>query len=445
MTFDLSAKCCDGISRRDVLRAGLGGAGALSLPNLLRLQAASADSGTEQRHTAVIFVAMGGGATQHETYDPKPDAPLEYRGPFHSIDTVLPGVQFSEFMAKQAGVLDRMALLRAVHHESGSHTVATHLVQTGYYLSDPSNVENEMPCIGSVIARVRGASSPALPPFVSIPGRLRYGRAGWFGKSYNPFETVRSPAEKNFQVPNLNLVDGIDSRRLGDRRQLLSAFDAQRRIVDNRGFAKAADDFTVKAFDMITSDRARVAFDLSREDEKTREAYGQNAFGQSLLLARRLVEHGVTFATATSGGWDNHGAKVCGFTLEDNLKNRGPAHDQGLAALVTDLYERGLDKDVLLVVMGEFGRTPKMNDQAGRDHWSPVMSVLMSGGGLQVGQVIGSSDSKGGYPVSGAYRPENVLAMIYRHLGIDPSLKFPDPAGRPRYILERRELISELL
>ena len=445
MSINSMAEYCDGIRRRDVLRAGCGMSPVLSLPHLLRLQAASAESGSARRKTAVIFVAMGGGATQHETYDPKPDAPREYRGPFHAIDTQLPGVQFSEFMARQAGVLDRMALLRAIHHESGSHTVATHLVQTGYSLSDPGNVENEMPCIGSVVARVRGAVSPALPPFVSIPGRLRYGRAGWFGKSYNPFETVRSPSEKNFQVPNLNLVDGIDTRRLRDRQKLLSAFDAQRRIVDNRGFSKAVDDFTVQAFEMVTSADARVAFDLSREDRQTCDAYGDSSFGQSLLLARRLVEHGVTFVTATSGGWDNHGAKVCGFTLEDNLRKRGPAHDQGIAALVTDLYARGLDRDVLLVVMGEFGRTPKMNDQAGRDHWSPVMSVLLSGGGLRVGQVVGASDSTGGYPVAGAYRPENVLAMIYRHLGIDPALKFPDPAGRPRYLLERREVIPELI
>ncbi|MEE3365237.1 MAG: DUF1501 domain-containing protein [Planctomycetota bacterium] len=436
---------CDGITRREMIRAGMGVGGALSLPGIMSLQAASQNNQSGRSNNAVIFVEMAGGPTQHETYDPKPKAPTEYRGPFGVINTTLPGVQFSELMTRQSQVTDRLALVRSVHHQTGSHTVGSHLVQTGYYLQNASNVENDMPCMGSVIAKVRGANAPAMPPFVSIPSSMRYGRAAWLGKSFNPFETGGKLTSKNFQVPNLELIKGISTSRLEDRRRLLAGFDSTRRILDNRGFATAQDSFTKQAYQMVTTTAVRDAFDLKREDQGTRDLYGNSEFGQGLLLARRLAERGVPFVTVGSGGWDNHGQKVCGFTLEQSLNKRGPYFDQGVAGLVTDLYQRGLDQQILLVCMGEFGRTPKVNSEAGRDHWGAVMTVLISGGGLQVGQVIGASDSKGGYPIAAPYGPNNVQAMIYRHLGIDPSLKFPDPAGRPRYVLEERGLIDELI
>ncbi len=436
---------CDGITRREVIRAGMAATGALSLPGIIELQAAHRNSESERSNNAVIFVEMAGGPTQHETYDPKPKAPREFRGPFGVINTTLPGVQFSELMSLQSRVTDRLALVRSVHHKTGSHTIGSHLVQTGYYLQNSSSGDNDMPCMGSVVAKVRGANTPAMPPFVSIPSSMRYGRAAWLGKSFNPFETGGKLTSKNFQVPNLELIKGISTSRLSERRRLLDGFDSTRRILDNRGFATAQDDFTRQAYEMVTTSSVRDAFDLKREDQATRDLYGNNEFGQGMLLARRLAERGVPFVTVGSGGWDNHGQKVCGFTLEQSLNKRGPNFDRGVAGLVTDLYRRGLDQKILLVCMGEFGRTPKVNSEAGRDHWGAVMTVLISGGGLQMGQVIGASDSRGGYPIASPYGPNNVQAMIYRHLGIDPSLTFPDPAGRPRYILEERRLIRELI
>jgi len=302
-----------------------------------------------------------------------------------------------------------------------------------------------MPCIGSVIARVRGTNRVEMPPFVSIRGPLRYGRAAWLGSSYDPFVISGDPAGDDFEVPNLNLVDGLTLARLGDRRRLLADFDAGRKIYDRQATANALQGFTRQAFETVSTERVRRAFDLQREADPTRQSYGMNSFGQGLLLARRLVERGVPFVSVNSGGWDNHGAKVCGFTLEESLKKRGPRFDQGIASLVKDLYQRGLDRQVLLVCMGEFGRTPKINNEAGRDHWGPLMSVLISGGGLQVGQIIGASDRRGGYPLDRPYRPENVLAMIYRHLGINPEITLADANGRPRYLLEERGLIRELL
>lgn len=439
------SKFCDGVTRRDMIRAGVSATGALSLPGIMKLQAASGAVPGDGTNNSVIFVEMAGGPTQHETYDPKPSAPKEYRGPFGVIDTRLPGVQFSELMVRQAEVSDRLALVRSVHHKTGSHTIGSHLVQTGYYLQNSGNRDNDMPCIGSVVAKIRGANAPAMPPFVSIPSRMRYGRAAWLGKSYNPFETGGKLATKNFKVPNLELISGINTDRLNDRRRLLTSFDAARKIIDNRGFATAQDSFIRQAFEMVTTNKVRDAFDLGREKQSTRELYGMNEFGQGLLLARRLAERGVPFVSVGAGGWDNHGQKVCGYTLEQSLNKRGPNFDRGVAALVTDLYRRGQDRNILLVCMGEFGRTPKVNSEAGRDHWGAVMTVLISAGGLQVGQVIGASDSKGGYPIAAPYGPHNVLAMIYRHLGIDPLLTFSDPAGRPRYVLEERGLIRELL
>jgi len=438
-------RTCDGLTRRDAIRAGLGASGVMSLAGLLRLQAAGTIADDDTSQNAVIFVEMAGGPTQHETYDPKPKAPKEYRGPFGVINTTLPGVQFSELMARQSQVTDRLAVVRSVHHKTGSHTVGSHLVQTGYYLKNASSPENDMPCVGSVVARIRRGNTPAMPPFVSIPGSMRYGRAAWFGKSFNPFETGGNLTSKDFKVPNLELIKGISTDRLDDRQKLLAGFDATRRILDNRGFATAQDDFTRQAYRMVTTASVRDAFDLQREPRSIRDLYGNSEVGQRFLLARRLAERGVPFVTVGSGGWDNHGQKVCGFTLEQSLNKRGPNFDRGVAALVTDLYQRGLDRRILLVCMGEFGRTPKVNSEAGRDHWGAVMTVLLSGGGLEVGQVVGASDSKGGYPIEAPYGPNSVLAMIYRHLGIDPSLKFPDPAGRPRYVLEDRRLIRELI
>ncbi len=435
------AKFCDGISRRSFVKAGLTGFIGLSLPEILRLKAHAAERGSSKQDTAIIFLELAGGPAQHETYDPKPNAPSDYRGPLNPVSTAVPGVQFSEFMKEQARVLDKMAIIRSIHHDSGSHGTSSHLTQTGYYLRDRQNRENEMPSIGCITSRVRGSNTDGIPAYVSLPRDMRFGRAAWLGKGYNPFITARDADAKNFEVPNLTLLGGLTAARMRDRKALLANFDATRKIIDNNGVGDALDQYTQEAFEMVAGDTARNAFDLSQEDQKTRDRYGRTAFGQNILLARRLVEHGVTVASVrvTGPSWDDH------RDLVKRMREKGVPYDRAFAALVEDLHERGLDKKVMVVAMGEFGRTPKFNRNAGRDHWGRVMSVALAGGGIKTGQVIGASDDQGGAPVDAPYRPENVLAMLYRHLGIDPAATFLDHSGRPRYILERRELISELI
>jgi hypothetical protein len=436
---DLAHAFCDGISRRSLIKAGIGGMFGLTLADMLRLRAGAAETGAPRRETSVIFVELAGGPTQHETYDPKPQAPQEYRGPLDPVQTALPGVFFSQYMAEQARIAGKLAVIRSIRHDSGSHGTSSHLAQTGYYLRDNQNRENEMPCLGSIAARVRGNGASGLPTFVSIPTSMRYGRSAWLGKGYNPFETMSDSAGKNFEVPNLTLIGGLTSDRLADRRSLLYAFDATRRTIDNQGAAEAIDQFTHRAFDLVTGDAARKAFDIGAEDQKVRDAYGMNSTGQNLLLARRLVEHGVGVVTVRVTGWDDH------TQIAAAMEKKGPSYDRGLAALVNDLHDRGLDRQTLVVCMGEFGRTPRVNANAGRDHWGQLMSVVLACGGLRTGQIVGASDKNGTVPIERPYRPENVLAVVYRHLGIDPHTTFIDNSGRPRFVLERRELITEVV
>jgi hypothetical protein len=436
---DLAHAFCDGISRRSLIKAGIGGMFGLTLADMLRLRAGAAETGAPRRETSVILVELAGGPTQHETYDPKPQAPQEYRGPLDPVQTALPGVFFSQYMAEQARIAGKLAVIRSIRHDSGSHGTSSHLAQTGYYLRDNQNRENEMPCLGSIAARVRGNGASGLPTFVSIPTSMRYGRSAWLGKGYNPFETMSDSAGKNFEVPNLTLIGGLTSDRLADRRSLLYAFDATRRTIDNQGAAEAIDQFTHRAFDLVTGDAARKAFDIGAEDQKVRDAYGMNSTGQNLLLARRLVEHGVGVVTVRVTGWDDH------TQIAAAMEKKGPSYDRGLAALVNDLHDRGLDRQTLVVCMGEFGRTPRVNANAGRDHWGQLMSVVLACGGLRTGQIVGASDKNGTVPIERPYRPENVLAVVYRHLGIDPHTTFIDNSGRPRFVLERRELITEVV
>lgn len=432
---------CDGVTRRGMIQAGLLGSIGLSFADLLRFQAEAASTGEKTRGKSVIYLELAGGPSQHETYDPKPEAPAEYRGPMNSIGGALPGVRFCELMERQAALMDKLIVFRAINHDSGSHQTSAHLTQTGYYLRDRQSAENDMPCVGSVAAQLIGANAPGVPAFCSIPREMRYGRAAWLGKSNNAFETVKNANDPKFTVPNLTLLNGLTPERLEDRKRLLAGFDATMRTVDNAGVADAVDGFSRQAFEMVTGPAARLAFDLSKEPDDVRKRYGMNPMGQNVLLARRLVEHGITFVTVrmnTAGSWDDHNK------IADRMKQKGPAYDRAVAALVTDLYERGLDREVLLVSMGEFGRTPRVNKTAGRDHWGRVMSVVLSGGGLPVGQVIGASDRTGSTPIERPYRPEHLLGVVYRHLGIDPSQTLVDHSGRPRHLLEVRESIAEL-
>ena len=433
--------CCDGLSRRSFLRAGYLGLGALTLPQLIALRRASAGSpaASSRRDTSVIYIELAGGPSHFETYDPKPDAPSEYRGPLGTVATSVPGIHLSELMVEQAKVMDKLAIVRSVFHRSGSHGTSAHLVETGYYLRNNQNRENEMPSAGAVTARVKGANAPGIPAFVAVPSETRYGGAAYLGQAFRPFITGGDPNRKSFRVRNLSLERGLTAERIAARRDLLSSFDAVRRIADTDGVTEAMDEFHREALAMVTGDRARAAFDIDAEDDRLRERYGRNRLGQSLLLARRLVEAGVSFVTVRAGGWDDHNQ------IDKRMKSKGPDYDRGVAALVADIYERGLEEKVLVVAMGEFGRTPRVNRTGGRDHWGRAMSVLLSGGGLRVGQVVGATNAKGEMPVSRPYRPENVLATVYRHLGIDPGLTFEDLSGRPRHVLEESAVIDELV
>ena len=339
-------------------------------------------------------------------------------------------------MPQQAKIADKMAIVRSINHESNSHDHSMHLSKTGHMGSGAKEIQN--PCVGSVVAKVRGPNVSDLPPYVSVPRIGTFSKAAYLGNAYDPF-VVGNPQAPGFKVKDLAALEAVTTARLENRRDLLAKLDATQRLADHGGVAEAMDQFSHQALEMITGDRARHAFDITQEDSQVRALYGDNSIGQSMLLARRLVEAGVTFVTVCVSGWDDHNK------IAERMGERGPRYDRGVAALVNDLYARGLDRDVLVVSMGEFGRTPHINKDAGRDHWGALMSVLLAGGGLRVGQVVGSSDSKGQIPTSAPYRPENVFAMVYRHLGIDPAQKFNDFTGRPRHILDTRGLIHELI
>ena len=444
------------ITRREVIQAGILGLAGMSLPDVLRLRALTAASGSSRPDTAVIYVVLGGGASQFETYDPKPLAPVDIRGEFETISTNVPGVQFCELMARQAQIMDKLTILRSIHHPSTQHSSSLHLIQTGYYCKAAAT-ENEMPCIGSHAAKLRGPVAAGLPPYVGLPSNAGYGNAHALGRGYNPFKILSDPRTGNmseeervrsdfgYRVPNLTLVEGVTADSLQDRRTLLAHFDGATRIHDLRREAESQDQFTAEAFDLVTGPAARRAFDLDREPAAVRDRYGRNPLGRSMLLARRLVEHGVTFVTLGTFDWDMHGI------LGKRMRDLAPAYDRAIAALVQDLFDRGLDRRVLVASMGEFGRSPRYAPSSaapqaapGREHWGDVSSVLLAGGGFPGGQVIGASDAMGGRPSRNPYRIERVLATMYRHLGIDPTLTFNDYNGRPRNILEISDRIPEL-
>lgn len=427
------------IARRDLLRLGLFTTGGLSLSNVLRLRAAAARGGQSAPDAAVIFVQLGGGASQFETYDPKPQAPAEYRGEFAAMPTSVPGVSFCELMPRQAQLMHELAIVRSVQHREASH-IALHVVETGYFLQNINKaLKGEMPAVGSVVARMRPPISGELPSFISLPRAHAYSGPLHLGGQYAAFNVNDDPNSAEFQVTNLSLAKGMSLEVLENRRRLLQSFDTVARSLEDHEAAQAVDAFHQQALDLLTSAKARAAFDLARESAAMRDRYGRNAFGQRMLLARRLVEAGAPFVAVRMADWDDH------EKLPEKMRERGPIYDQGITALITDLRERGLAQKALVVAMGEFGRTPRMNLNAGRDHWPAVASVLLAGGRYRMGQVIGATDAQGAAVTEAPYKPQSVLAMVYRHLGIDPGMTFPDFTGRPRYVLEEREPIAELL
>ncbi len=445
----VSTTRCRGLSGGEINRRAFlattisAGAAGLSLPSILAARAAAGDLPQQANDTAVIQIWLGGGPTHFETYDPKPLAASEYRGPFGAISTALPGVQVCEVLPRHAQILDKVALLRSVYHNSGDHDAGMYFCVTG-------KRTKHQPSTGSYTARIRGPNAPGLPAYVHLGFHQTDNlvfvpnfKASYLGGGCEPFYVTADPAEAEFQVPNLQLADGVTLDRLADRRWLLDHFDQMCRRRDQLLAMRNLDQFSEAAFAMVTGPGAQRAFDLSRESANTRERYGMHRWGQSCLLARRLVEAGVPFVTVNfdphSYSFDMHG------NVAGGMKSAGPRMDSAIPALVEDLYERGLDRRVLVIAWGEFGRTPKINSGGGRDHWGEVMSVLVACGGLRVGQVIGASTAKGEVPLERPIKPEDILATMYRHLGIDTSTAFTDHAGRPLPILYEGEVIRELV
>lgn len=467
------AGCVGPVSRRSFLQWGALGLGGLSLADVLRLRAA-ASSGPERHRdldTSIIFIWLPGGPPHMETYDMKPDAPEEYRGLFRPIRTNVPGIDVCELLPLHAKVADRYTLIRSIAHTFADHGGGHKRFLTGHDPAEPTGFVNDHPMVGSVVAKVRERRNAGVPNYIAgtNPGRAAvytysFG-AAYLGSAYVPFNVPGDPSDPKFEVKNLALAPQL-SDRLDDRVTLLKGFDQMRREIDASGMMDAMDEFNRRAINLLTSPQAREAFDLSREPDALRDRYGRHAWGQRALLARRLVEAGASFVTMVmenpyqSGvpqlqqgvyNWDSHAVNC---HLFDDAYVRLPIYDQAVTALIEDMYDRGLDKKVMLVVTGEFGRTPRITyqvgsrtgvQQPGRDHWPAAMSVLVAGGGMRTGQVVGSTTAKGERPKDRPLSPNDLWATVYRHLGIDYKATFPDHSGRPVPILPYGEPISELL
>jgi len=411
-------RLCGGITRRSCLKIGAVGAG-LSLADMLRLQSQGSPGLVKRPHKSVIMICLFGGPPHQDMYDLKPDAPADFRGEFKPIPTNVNGVQISELFPLQAKMWDKLAVIRSVVAGQSDHRdQETH---TGFLKGRPS--------FGSVISKIQGMSPDGIPPFVN----LRFPSSGlepsYLGMSHRPF----SPGQA---LANLTLHQQTPPARVSDRRSLLGEFDKARRDVDASTSMAALDQFQARAFDIVLAGNVRKALDLNSEDPKTRERYKGI---EKVLLARKLVEAGVGAVTLDIGNWDTH------FDNFKYLREWLPKVDRAVSNLIQDLHERGLSDDVVTIMWGEFGRTPKINNRGGRDHWDPVMSVLRAGGGLKMGQAIGSTTSRAEIPKDRPIRVPQVLSTMYHAIGIDPAKTFNDGSGRPLAILEEREPIRELI
>ncbi len=410
---------CDGISRRDFLRVGALSVGGLSLADLLRLEAKGASGPTPGK--SVIMVFLHGGPSHLDMYDMKPQAPVEFRGEFRPIRTNVPGMEICELMPRQARIMDRLAILRGLHFVE-EHSA--HSLWTGY----PERINR--PAFGSVVSYLKAAQD-GLPPYVSLMNQPLSEDPAYCGTAHRPFVPSGPGLE------NLGLVAGVSLDRLQDRKQLLGGLDTIRRDIDYRGALAGLDAYTVRALDMVASTKTREAFDISKEPPAVQQKYGQA--NQDFLRARRLVEAGISVVSLVVGGWDTHGNNF------GALRGMLPNLDQGIHALVSDLYDRGRSQDVAVVVWGEFGRTPRVNAAAGRDHWPRAGFTVLSGGNFKGGQIIGETDAHGESPKGLSMTSTHVLTSLYQHLGIDPGLAIPDNNGRPMHLLDEREPVPGLV
>ena len=418
-------KLCDGMTRREVLRVGGLGVAGLSLADVWRLQAASPER--TGRGKSVIMIWLRGGPSHIDSYDMKPAAPPEVRGEFRSISTNVPGVDLCEFLPRHAQMMDKLAIVRGIKsNDLGDHT--PHYIITG------SPDRGKRPAFGSVVSYLRPRPD-GLPPYVSLmyepPGLYDNEGPVYTGPTHRPF------VPRAEGLANLSLARGISLGRLQGRRQLLSEFDALSRKAEYAGVLPNTDAFTQRALEMITSSKVRQAFEVSQESPETHARYGK--YCETFLQARRLVEAGVNVVTLKVGDWDTHEHNF------RDMRDQLPKIDQGFHALVNDLHDRGLQQDVAVVMWGEFGRAPRVSRIAGRDHWPEAGAAVLAGGGFRTGQVIGETDAHAARAKGTPYTPGNIMANLYRHLGIDPATTIPDHRQRPMYVLDERELVRELV
>lgn len=429
---------CDGVSRRDFLRAGTLGLLGLNLPTFFRYaEAGVVDSGKSLDKSA-IFIYLGGGQTHLDTWDLKPDAPDGIRGEFKPISTNAAGVQICEHLPHLAQQADKFAIVRSVAHNLAAHAPGQMFLRTG----NRPLPSLQYPGYGSVVTKEYSAP-PGIPPYVALPISSTNGgaeTAGYLGVAYNPFTVNDDPNKPNFNVRALALPQGLSLERIEARRGLLTGLDTAFRTVDVKSQDLAGmDRFYQQAYEILSSPRAREAFDIHKEPDSVREKYGRNPFGQGCLLARRLIEAGVRFVSLDFGGWDTHAQNF------QRLKtDKLPKLDQGLASLLEELAGRGLLPKTAVLMTGEFGRTPKINGNAGRDHWARAMSVVLAGGGIKGGQVVGKTNDKGEEPADNPLKPEDVAASFYHALGIDPHKEYHTPTGRPVHIVRDGKVIKEL-
>jgi hypothetical protein len=439
-------------SRRSVLKAGLAGMAGLSLADLLRLKSQAASGGKPMPSgKSVILLWMTGGPSHIDTWDVKPDAPREIRGPFSTIRTKLPGVSICEYLPKQAAMMDKLTIIRSVDARF-SNNEPNQVFQTANLDAEPrlNNEAEKYPAIASIVARHRAGANPAMPQSVvlNLQDRSHVAWGGYLGKQFDPF--LGNQASSLFKLPR-----GLDQDRISSRQSLQQQFDRLRRDLDLSGSMAAKDRFDQQAVDIVAGRRAQAVFDLSQEPAAVRERYGIHNWCQQALLARRLVEAGVSFVTidlsnhSSSGTWDTHGDNIPPYGgIWNGLRPLLPVFDRVLTTLVADLEERGLLDDVLVIAMGEFGRTPKLGTQGstdGRDHWPVVMSMTLAGGGMRHGQVIGSSERDGGQIKERPVTPGDLAATIYDHMGVPLDGTYLDARGRPRYFIEHGEPIRELI
>ncbi len=434
---------CNGVFRRDFLQLGIGALTGVGLSGLLRLRAESAQAGIAgQGEMRCILVWLDGGPSHYETFDPKPDAPVDIRGDFKPIPTRVPGIHFAEAVPHLASVADKLAIVRSIRHNDPNHGGGNHYMMTGAPTPVPVNCGAFVtfhPSFGSVVSWSRGLRE-GLPAYMSMPQQSRSGGPNFLGAEHAPFLLGGDPNREGFRVRDVVLPREISEGRAENRRLVREALDRMQRIQEQEAEdpALAYDSFYQQAWDLVSSPRAQAAFDIGSEPEAMRERYGRHALGQRLLLARRLVEVGVSFVTVYYGGWDHHTG------IFDGFRKHMPPLDQGVATLVSDLDERGLLDSTLVLVLGEFGRTPKINKDGGRDHWPHAMSVLTAGAGIPGGQVIGATDRNGAYASDAVYSPEDFACSLYRKMGIDPEQVLHNKAGRPVSLVDGGEMIPEL-